>query len=49
MDEGFNRLVAYFTRPPIDITNEAAGLKGNRQAATPSARAQKARLMDNEQ
>jgi hypothetical protein len=33
MDEGFNSLVAHLTRPPIDITNEAAGSKGNHQAA----------------
>jgi len=35
MDVGFNRLVAHCTRPPIDITQEAAGLKRETSAATP--------------
>jgi hypothetical protein len=35
MDEGFNSLVAHFTKPLIDITNETAGLKQRRQMLQP--------------
>jgi hypothetical protein len=49
MDEGFDSLVAHFTRPPIDITNKTEDLNGKRQAAAPGALGQNARLVDNEQ
>lgn len=45
MDEGFNSLVAHFTKLPIDIHKWNGRLK----AATPDAPAPKARLKDNAQ
>jgi len=49
MDEGSNNFVAHFSRPPLDITNETAGLNQKRQAAMSRCSTPEARLMDNEQ